>query len=520
MKRVLPVVAVLAFSAPVLAQTVDSQGAKQLSDNLARYFGKQAFDKGVLKVSVEGDAYKIALDIKALVNALPDQKPLKFDLAPYALMVKPRSDGSWDVASDFSQSMSFEFNGPEGLQSMQLAVKDGKGTAVYDPILAAFTSGASSIGGMTMTSREAKQQADLTTGAGTATIAATKSANGGVDFKAAQKVSSFAETIKIDDPNNGMNFPITLRTPELSVDANGKGVRTKPLLDLLAFAVANEDEAKLKANQAELKSLMLAALPIWERIDGTYGFKDFEVESPVGKFGAKQFSTAFGMDGVSQNGKVDYAIKASGLTIPQQTLPGWSIALLPTDVDLNFGGANIDLDTMAKKAIEAFDLNKNPPLSDEFGDALVADFLAKTPKFVLGHSTVKNGDIEVAMEGEMTFPGKKPDATMTVDVAGYDKIVQALQEGAKSDEQMAQAFPFALAVKGFGKALPDGRLEWVIDAKADGSVTVNGAMLKPADAVQNDGAGQDSGSGQDDGADQDDGSGQDDNGGAGAKLQP
>ena len=285
MKRILPVFAVLAFSAPAFAQTVDSQGAKQLSDNLARYFGKQAFDKGVLKVSAGGDAYKITLDIKALVNALPDQKPLKFDLAPYALMVKPRSDGSWDVASDFSQSMSFEFNGSEGPQSMQLTVKDGKGTAVYDPNLAAFTSGASSMTGMTMTSRQAKQQADVTAGAGAATIAATKSANGGVDFTATQKVSSFAETIKIDDPNSGMNFPLTLKTPELSVDANGKGVRTKPLLDLLAFAVANEDEAKLKANQAELKTLLRAVLPVWERIDGNYGFKDFEVESPAGKFG-------------------------------------------------------------------------------------------------------------------------------------------------------------------------------------------------------------------------------------------
>lgn len=169
---------------------------------------------------------------------------------------------------------------------------------------------------------------------------------------------------------------------------------------------------------------------------------------------------------------------------------------------------------------------------------------------------MKNGDIEVAMAGEMTFPGKKPDATITVDVAGYDKIVQALQEGAKTDQQVAQAFPFALAVKGFAKTLPDGRLEWVIDTKADGSVMVNGAMLKAADAAQDDsagqdngtgqdqganpdngqdegagpdngngqdeGAGQDSGMGQDNGATQDDGSGEDDgdNGGAGAKLKP
>jgi hypothetical protein len=525
-KRILPLAFALALSAPAFAQTVDSQGAKQLSDDLARYFGKQAFDKGVLKVSVEGDAYKIALDIKALVDAVPEQKLLKFDMAPYALMVKPRSDGSWDVSSNFSQGASFEFDGPEGRQSMEFTIKDGKLTSVYDPALAAFTNATSSLAGMTMTSRDAKQQAEASTGAGTATVTAAKSANGGVDFTATQKVSDFVETIKVNDPDNGMNFPLTLKTPELSVDATGKGVRTKPLLDLLAFAVANEDEAKLKANQAELKSLMLAALPIWQRVDGNYSFKDFVVESPVGEFGAKQFSTAFGIDGVSQNGKVDYTIKATGLTIPHQTLPEWTVPLLPTEIDLNFGGANIDLDTMAKKAIEAFDLSKEPPLSDEFGKALVADFKAKNPKVVIGHSTVKNGDIELAMEGEMTFPGEKPDATLTVDVAGYDKIVDALKEGAKSDEQMAQAFPFALAVKGFGKTLPDGRLEWVINTKADGSVAVNGAMLKGPDEVQDNSAGQDDNSSGDDGANgTDDSTGGDDsdggdNGGAGAKLQP
>jgi hypothetical protein len=81
---------------------------------------------------------------------------------------------------------------------------------------------------------------------------------------------------------------------------------------------------------------------------------------------------------------------------------------------------------------------------------------------------------------------------------------------------MAQAFPFALAVKGFGKTLPDGRLEWVIDTKADGSVKVNGAMLKGPDEVQDDSAGQDDNSGGD-GADDSDGG---DSGGAGAKLQP
>lgn len=509
MKRVLPFALVLAFSAPAFAQTVDNQGAKQLSENLSRYVGKQAIEKGVLKVAAEGDAYKVTVDFKALVEALPDQKLLKFDVAPYALMVKPRSDGSWGVSMDFSQSASFEINGPEGLQSTEFTIKDGKGSGVYDPDLAAFTSAVSTMAGMTMTSKDAKQQANVSVGAGTATVAATKSTNGGIDFTATQKVSSFAETIKFDDPNSGLNFPVTVKSPELSVDANGKGVRTKPLLDLLAFAVANEDEARLKANQGELKSLLLAALPLWERLDGTYGFKDFAVESPIGNFGATNLSTAFGMDGIAQDGKINYAIKASGLTVPKQILPSWSVALLPTDIDLNFGGANIDLDSLAKKTIETLDLNKNPPLPADFGDQISADFLAKAPKVVIGHSTVKNSDIEVALEGEMTFPGEKPDATVTIDVAGYDKIVESLQTAAKTEPDAAQYFPVVLAIKGFGKTLPDGRMEWAINAKPDGSVTVNGATIKGADAATDGSdATDDNGGVEEDGGDEDGQTGQ------------
>ncbi|RVB77407.1 hypothetical protein ENZ75_17285, partial [Mesorhizobium sp. M7A.F.Ca.CA.002.04.1.1] len=182
MNRALPFVFLLALSAPALSQTVDSQGAKQLSDDLSRYVGKQAIDKGILKVSLEGGAYKILFDFKALAASFPDQKLLKFDFAPYALMVKPRSDGSWDVSMDFSQSASFEFNGPEGLQSTQFSIKDGKGSGVYDPNLAAFTSGTSSMAGMTMASKDAKQHMEASAGAGIATVAATKSATGGVDF--------------------------------------------------------------------------------------------------------------------------------------------------------------------------------------------------------------------------------------------------------------------------------------------------------------------------------------------------
>ena len=489
MKRALPFVLLLACSAPAFGQTVDSQGAKQLTDNLAHYFSNKPFEIGFLKISVEGDAYKLAFDFKPLVELLAKQDGLKLDLTPYALLAKPRSDGAWDVSGDLAPEGSMEFNGPQGLQSMKMSIKGGKFVGVYDTELATFSSATSSLEGMTMTSQDARQRTEMSSGAGTATMSGTKGANGGVDFNMAQKITDFAESITMDNPNGGQQISLTVKSPELSVDAKGKGLRTKPILDLLAFAVANEDESKLKANQAELKSHLLAALPVWERIDGAYSFKDFSVGSPVGSFGAANVAVAFGMDGVARSGTISYGIKASGLSIPQYLVPTWGVALLPTDIDLNFGGANIDLDTMAKKAIEAFDLNQNPPLSEEFGDGLKKDFLANGPKVVIGHSTVKGGGAEIALEGDMTFPdGEKPDANVTIDVTGYDKIVASLQEAAKTDPQASQAFTGALAIKGFAKTLPDGRIEWVINAKHDGSVSVNGAMLKGPDPVVDDNA--------------------------------
>ncbi|RWQ41780.1 MAG: hypothetical protein EOS82_31330, partial [Mesorhizobium sp.] len=70
MNRVLPAVFVLALSAPAFGQIVDGEGAKQLSENLSRYFGSKAIDSGFLKVSVEGDAYKLAVDFKPVVDLL------------------------------------------------------------------------------------------------------------------------------------------------------------------------------------------------------------------------------------------------------------------------------------------------------------------------------------------------------------------------------------------------------------------------------------------------------------------
>lgn len=478
MRRILAVVPALFLAFPSLAETVDAQGAARLTDTFARYIGRQAFDTKVVAVAVEGDAYKITFDFKALAALFPNEKLVKFDFAPYSMLIKPLAGGTWDVSSGMSWKGSLEANGEKGRQTMDFAIPDGRFTGTYDPALAAFTTASASLTGMSMKSRDAAQTVDLTTGAGSYQMTGAAGSGGGVDFTLKENIADFVESVLIDEPESGLKLPFTLRAPTMTIEATGKGVRSRPLLDLMAFVVANGDDAKVKANQAEFKSLLTAALPVWERVDGSYEFADLAVESPVGLFGAKKLSASFGSDGVTTNGTLNYSLKASELVLPKLILPRWTFPFLPTEFDLNFGGANIDLDSMARKSIENFDLNKDPALSEEFGDALVADFMAKKPKVVIGHSSIGNADIEVTMEGAMTFEGEKPNANVTFSAKGYDKIVSALQDASKDEPEIAQYVPVALMVKGFGKTLADGRVEWVVDAKADGSVAVNGVTLK------------------------------------------
>jgi hypothetical protein len=107
--------------------------------------------------------------------------------------------------------------------------------------------------------------------------------------------------------------------------------------------------------------------------------------------------------------------------------------------------------------------------------------MADPPKFVLSRSVISNPSTEISAAGEMTFASGKPAATATVEVAGFDAALQAIQEASATVPEAQQIQLVALAAKGFAKTLPDGRLQWVIDMAADGAVTVNGTLVKPAD---------------------------------------
>jgi hypothetical protein len=481
-RQLLPIDSCLLFVPPAFGQTVDENGAAQVARDLARYVGQIAVDRRIVSVGVEGGAYRIAVDFKALKDLISPMDPgAKLDLQPFSVLAKPLPDGTWDLASGTFPQGSLEFDGPDGHQSMQWSITGGEFTGIYDPALAGFRSSTGSLSAMTLVTRDAKQEVHATFGAGTFAMAGVASPGGGTDFSLSEVLGDFVETVQVTDDSSGMNFPVTLKAKNLAVSISAQGYRTRALLDLLAFVVANADEAKIRANQAEFKSRLAAILPVWNRIGGEYGFNGLLVSTPAGSFGADKFGIGFGVDGAVANGSLTYEMSAAGVRVPDQVIPPWTVPLLPTDMDLSVSGVGFHVDAMAKKLLDNLDLNKQPPIPDAIGDEIAAEFMANPPKIVISRSTVRNRDTEVAAEGEVVFIGTEPEATVTIEVSGYDKMIEKVQAAAKNEPEITQYMAVALAAKGFAKTLPDGRLQWNLQRKADGSVSVNGVVVKGPD---------------------------------------
>lgn len=480
MRHALPFLFVL--STPAFAQTVDVSGAEALTADLARYVGTAAFDRGVVKITVQDGAYRVEVDFNKLVSLFPAQDVLKLDIEPYVLSVKPRPDATWDVASDLMPNGKIAIKAENGTHTSQWQVADASFSGVYDPALAGFSVATGKNGAISMTSTDPASSSEFTAASGSFQTQSTRNAVRGVDFTALQTLAGMVQTMRIAAPEAGLDLPIVLRSPELSYSSSATGLQAQPLLDLLAFAVNHAEEAKIKAAQPQLKTLLRAALPLWEHLSGASGWRELSVGSPVGIFNASNARIEVAMDGVRKDGAISYGFQIDDLQVPAGLLPQWTVPLLPEDFDLNLGGTGFDLEGPATTVIDAFDLSRDPPISEEVGNMIVAQFMANPPKFVLNRSMISNKDTEISASGEMTFAGGKPALTATVEAAGFDKTMQAIQEATATAPEAQQAYMVAIAAKGFARTLSDGRLQWVVNMTPDGAVTINGAMVKPADA--------------------------------------
>ncbi len=487
MRRLATLAAALALSTSAYAQTIDQSGATQIQQDLARYTSPAAFEKGILKVTPDSTGYRIDIDLKPLVALIPEMPELgdgfKLDVTPYSILVSPRPDGTWAVSGNtLVPDGKYELTTPDVTVKGEWTVAGGKHSGIYDPALAAYTSGEASLSSMSFKGEDPTGRRILNYGASTFTVSGTANPNGGVDVISRQEIAGFDDMQQFQLPDGaGTSVPVSTKAPSMTANMKGTGVRSRALLDLLAFGVANNDEAKIKANQAELKTLLLAALPLWESIMGAQDMDKLAITTPMGSLNAERINVSFSGHGVRDDGEMALGVKLDTMRISSLFMPAWAPPLLPTYVDFNLKVDNLDLDQPVKKAIAALDLSQDPPLPDAVGEEIAAAFQASPPRLLIQPSTLRSNLSEFTVEGAMTFPAGEPNFLGTVEARDLDKTIDALKTAAEQMPELNESILGAQMAKGMAKTLPDGRLQWLIEAKGDGSVSINGQMVKGPD---------------------------------------
>ncbi|MFT3987709.1 hypothetical protein [Aestuariivirga sp.] len=462
----------LASSSPLaLAAEATPDGAKHLTDVFQSYLGKTP---GVVSVMPSGDAYAVKLDVGPLISKIP-QKDGKIEISPMNMKLTDQGGGKWLVEQD--QPFNFNMDVPG---AFQLAVKAEKmkGSGIYDEALQAFISSTSDTSGLTMqqtVTEPGKPPGHVAYEIKTLHAEATSVAGAaGVDVDSKYTASGITETISIP-PQEGMPPADVKITADSATQVTaGKGLLTKPMLDLLAWAVAHPDPEAMKANQAELKPLLTAAMPIFTSLTGNATVSNVNVATPIGPVSFAEIKADVDMNGIVAEGLLREKLSFSGLQLPPGIVPPFATSITPKSFTIDAKVTDFNLEAPARMIIDKMDLTKDKPLSPDLQQPLLQALLPKgTVTVTLGPSDITSDAAVLSADGSMTAgPMSPPMGSALVKLKGFDALMQAIQS-APPEMGLQQGVAMLIAAKGMAK--PEGDLlTWKIESKLPAGVTING----------------------------------------------
>jgi hypothetical protein len=431
--------------------------------------------KGVVTVKSDGDGYAVKFDMAPLIaqsGAAVEVTPLEFKLAS-------QGDGKWQMIQD--QSFNFSVDAKD--QGM-IAEKIGslKLTGIFDEKLNYFTKLTGQANDVTVSEKISDPAAgvgDVSATIKSMTLDQTGSAgaNGGVDIVAKYTLDGLTENINTaGKPESGMppmNLVITAAGG--TYDLNSKGLKAKPLFDLISFAVAHQTKELISKDQVKFKTILKEGIPLFENVLANGKFNGFTVTSQYGQFGADSMEIAVDMNGITKDGKLHEKIAFNGLTLPAALVPPWATKLVPKNFTFDFTVSGFDLASPAQMIVDQLDLSKEPPLPEGFEQVLMPIFMPKgVVDITLNPSSIDNDTYGIKMEGSLAAgPAALPSGKAKISAKGIDELMKIIQE-APPEAGLAQGAALVIVAKGMAKAEPDGSLTWNIESSPDGKVLVNG----------------------------------------------
>ena len=478
--------AACAFSAlPVLALAADvpatPEGAKKLSAVLEKYVGKPAPGaQPSITVTADGGHYTLAVDLAAMSAPMKAQG-YSYDPAILKIAVTEQSDGLWRY--ERAEVPPLSFHGKDVASTITLT--DYKTSGIFDPALAWFKTVQGSLASGHIQAKGPGVDEAFDLGAMTANGTGAAMTDGAVSGMVHEDIASIAGAFTItpggaEPKPDAKPIKSNVHVDKALVDIALDGVKTHPLLDLWAFAVAHPTRPELAANEAAFKDLLRAALPGAYKLSETFAMGAISVEAPQGVFKAASGKGAIATSGAGAANAFEEHFAVDGLTLPPGLAPPQFAALIPSAVDIGFKVSGYDLQAGAKEAINDMHLaGDGPVISTDDSPKVSAKFKSGGPIVVeISPSHIVAPQLDLAFEGKVSWDGAKPVGAVTVHVKNFDKTVAALKAlGPMASPQMLGGLTMA---KGLAKTEADGTLTWVGEMGADGQMKVNGLPLGKA----------------------------------------
>jgi hypothetical protein len=431
--------------------------------------------KGVVAVKSDGEGYAVKFDMAPLMG----QSGAVVNITPIDLKLTSLGDGKWQVAEDQAFTLNIDLK-DKGIIEEKIASLKMNG--IFDEKLNTFSSLTGEANDVTVS----EKVTDPTTGVSdvSATIKNMKieqtgaaGANGGVDVTGRYTFDGLAETINMaGKPESGMppmNLVINAATG--SYDVNGKGLKAKPMLDLISFAIAHQTKELVSKDQDKLKTILKDGIPLFDNVLVNGKFNNLTVASQFGQFGVDSVEVTGDMNGITKDGKLREKMAFNGLTLPPTLVPPWATKLVPRNMTFDFTVSGFDVATPAQMFLEQLDLTKEPPVPEGFEQALLPIFMPKgTVDVTLNPSTIDNETYGLKLEGTIAAgPAALPTGKATISAKGIDELMKIIQE-APPEAGLAQGSALVVIAKGMAKAEADGSLTWNIESTPDGKVLING----------------------------------------------
>ncbi len=484
--------------APEPATAGTQEGADALRATLQAYLTAAPFDLGILRVEPDEAGQRILIDpAEALTGIL--ERPVEF--APLSIVVSEREDGDWNVFSNdpISASATFELDGQERTEEYRQDWQAYKG--VYSPALGTFLSLAGESGPTSQVGSNAMSQTLVGFMGSVFELTAAPAAGGGADLSFRQTYEDYAQTmafeIPLDEgaPDETIAFSFDASLSAVENVGRASGLRSRETLDLYALVLSHAEALAQDARAAlsgpagdELKGALQAALPLWDDLEMTGQADAFSVSTLFGDLSVDRMLQSIRMSGIDEEAFFETELSLTGIEAVSAFVPEWAADLTPSLIEFGVAVADVDLATPLAVAIENADFEREEVLAPKAIEAVLAAFDLERIRGTLTGGRIEAALFDLSFEGDVAAADGRPDARLNLAMRGLDETIAALQGAAAEMPELNEGIGMLQLAKGFSRPGEDGRAVWDIEAKADGSVHLNGAMLKGPDAPDADGA--------------------------------